>query len=69
MRFIKMLLIFIGVAGLTLALLSIFGNPFEIIKAGLNWVIWGVQYVADTLTGNRDFVNIVTTDPASIPTS
>lgn len=63
---LKRVLVFILVAGLCVALLSIFGSPVEVVKAGWNWFIWSIGQVADFLTGNRQFVDTVTLDPASV---
>ncbi|NMM97533.1 hypothetical protein G1C97_0482 [Bifidobacterium sp. DSM 109959] len=65
---LKRIAAFILIAGLCVALLSIFGSPVEVIKAGWNWLVWAIGQVADLLTGNKQFVDTITTDPASIPT-
>lgn len=65
---VKRIAAFILVAGLCVALLSIFGSPAEIVKTVWNWLIWAISQVSDLLTGNKQFVDTITTDPTSATT-
>jgi CBS domain containing-hemolysin-like protein len=66
---IKKALILIFVIGLSIAILSVFGNPFRFFAWCFDWIVWSIEWIARIFTGNQTFQEVARTNPGDLDLS
>jgi membrane protein implicated in regulation of membrane protease activity len=63
---IKKILLGILLAGLIIAIISVFGNPFNFFGWVWDWIIWAIQSIANVFSGNHTFREVAQTRPSDL---